>query len=310
MPEMTKADPSAELIEAALGEVALWARPVSFQSVGPAFPEVYDRFEAERAALRDKLARRLALLSLEELRSIPFASDAPRLNPLFDPQGRFAELFHEIDDLKVRLPQDFLGAWAIAGKQIDLDYWSAFRSVTLEQAVFLSLGRDPREASYDIICQSYGRSEEADEVLLFLEDRYELIANAMGCDPVAPEAQINLTDFHAWIEEVAICVDPAFRATLRTRFAAPEDSGRILAPVSEALDQKQVLDQRERNSMAKLLTAIAIDAYGYDPDASRSKLPKEIEGICALLGLEVTTDTVRKYLRLGKQFLPKDWKPE
>lgn len=67
-------------------------------------------------------------------------------------------------------------------------------------------------------------------------------------------------------------------------------------------------DKREILSLAKLLTAIAIEEYGYSPDAKRSPIPNEIENISAKFGIRVSSDTIRKYLMLGAKQLPKDWK--
>lgn len=61
--------------------------------------------------------------------------------------------------------------------------------------------------------------------------------------------------------------------------------------------------------MAKLLVAIAIEQFGYDPGSKRSPIPTELEDVAARLGLELSHDTILKYLRLGAQHLPKNWKP-
>lgn len=53
----------------------------------------------------------------------------------------------------------------------------------------------------------------------------------------------------------------------------------------------------ERNTLFKLIIGMAIDAYGYEPNASKSPTPKEIADILAGLGMSITDDTVRKYLK-------------
>ena len=58
--------------------------------------------------------------------------------------------------------------------------------------------------------------------------------------------------------------------------------------------------------MAKLLTAIAIEEYGYKPNSRRSPIPGEIESICDRQGLPVSKETILKYLRLGTSHLLKD----
>lgn len=78
----------------------------------------------------------------------------------------------------------------------------------------------------------------------------------------------------------------------------------------QAFKDNTPLEGRELVSVSKLLTAIAIDAYGYDPAAKRGPIPTELQGISDKLGLGVSADTIRKYLQTGAKYLPKDWKAD
>lgn len=49
---------------------------------------------------------------------------------------------------------------------------------------------------------------------------------------------------------------------------------------------------------------MAVDGYGYIPTASRSPLPKEIEGVLDRLGIPVSDDTIRKWLKEAAEQLP------
>ncbi|MFG5382454.1 hypothetical protein [Yoonia sp. R2-816] len=70
------------------------------------------------------------------------------------------------------------------------------------------------------------------------------------------------------------------------------------------------MEGRELASLSKLLTAIAIHEYGYDPTQRRSPIPQAIQDTCDKLGLPMSADTIRKYLQIGAKHLPKDWKPD
>lgn len=299
-----------QIVEGALGELAHWQRPVSLPSVGPAFPEVFDRFERELSETRAAIEERLALWSKSELDSIVPQSEAPRLNPLFDPQGRLGSLAIALRSLKSRIPQDFVGGWAVAGKEVDLAYWSSFSTVSLEDLVFLSLGRDPREANLVLACKTYGRSDEGDTVLGFVEDRLELIANAMGVDPKNTEARIPLRAFLDWIEETHLPIDTAFHVALRARYHPEPVATSSVSPEQQSNHQLtlEAIDPRERSSLVKLVAAMAIDGYGYDPEARQSPIPKQIETAVLLQGLDLNVKTIRKFLREGCQYLPKDRK--
>jgi hypothetical protein len=53
----------------------------------------------------------------------------------------------------------------------------------------------------------------------------------------------------------------------------------------------------ERNTLLKLVIGMAIKGYRHDPKASRSATTKEIADDLAALGMTISDDTVRKYLK-------------
>ena len=68
-------------------------------------------------------------------------------------------------------------------------------------------------------------------------------------------------------------------------------------------DKEQVVASRERHTLYKMLIAMALDGYGYDPTASKSPFPKELEGILDRLGLPVSDDTIRQKLKEASELL-------
>lgn len=57
------------------------------------------------------------------------------------------------------------------------------------------------------------------------------------------------------------------------------------------------LGTTERATLLKLVIGMAIKGYNHDPAASKSTSPKEIADDLAALGMTITDDTVRKYLK-------------
>jgi hypothetical protein len=57
------------------------------------------------------------------------------------------------------------------------------------------------------------------------------------------------------------------------------------------------LGARERESLLKMVIAMAVRGYKYDPSANRSKITQEIADDLRTLGLSLDVDTVRKYLK-------------
>lgn len=58
------------------------------------------------------------------------------------------------------------------------------------------------------------------------------------------------------------------------------------------------------STLQKLIITMAVKGYGYKTEESKSPIPKQIEGDSIELGIEVTDDTVRKYLKQAAAHLP------
>lgn len=65
--------------------------------------------------------------------------------------------------------------------------------------------------------------------------------------------------------------------------------------VKEATQDKP-LGKRERESMLKMIAAMAIGGYAFDPAAQRSETVKEIVSDLERQGVSLSDDTVRRYL--------------
>jgi hypothetical protein len=58
-------------------------------------------------------------------------------------------------------------------------------------------------------------------------------------------------------------------------------------------------------SLLKMIIAMAVDGYGYDPLQKKSPVPSELAGIIEMQGLHIDVDTVRKWLQEGVALLPR-----
>jgi hypothetical protein len=61
---------------------------------------------------------------------------------------------------------------------------------------------------------------------------------------------------------------------------------------------------RERNTLLKIVLGLAMDCYGYQPNAPRTSTAREIADALELKGISVSEDTVRKYLGEAAEFAP------
>ncbi|HOY76685.1 MAG TPA: hypothetical protein PLH23_10360 [Hyphomonadaceae bacterium] len=82
----------------------------------------------------------------------------------------------------------------------------------------------------------------------------------------------------------------------------------------EALRREQAaaapkeLKTRERESLLKLFIAAVMDSHGYDPLATRSPIPGELVAATERLGIPLSDETVRKFLKMAAELLPPEAK--
>lgn len=71
---------------------------------------------------------------------------------------------------------------------------------------------------------------------------------------------------------------------------------------------KSALTETERNTMLKLILGMAMDTYGYAPNALRNNATGEnngsIKASLERIGINIDADTIRKYLNEAKSLLP------
>lgn len=91
---------------------------------------------------------------------------------------------------------------------------------------------------------------------------------------------------------------------MRTSVLA-EFHSRLLTPSAAAAENAATLGTRERDTLLKILIGMAVMGYKYTPGTARSGIAVEIESDIAELGLSVSDDTVRKYLKQAEQLVPR-----
>lgn len=188
----------------------------------------------------------------------------------------------------------------------DFEHWAKHEFLSLDEVVWLSVGLEPEDRFIASIKEydERGNKQKLDEVTTYMSRHREVIRRKF--DPCNRQHKPKFADLFDWINEVNLTVHSGFYQLVSNRAAAPSKTANRDVP--DKIDSK--FDGRERASMVKLIAAMAIDAYGFDPSEKRSEIPNEIEGIADCLGLNLTSKTIRKYLREGSERLPEDWKPE
>jgi hypothetical protein len=75
--------------------------------------------------------------------------------------------------------------------------------------------------------------------------------------------------------------------------------------VDNRLKKQEALFRVEIEELLKLIIVMAIDGYGYRPTSFvPSNIPQEIKSDMRKLGMFISIDDVRKYLKEGSKLLP------
>lgn len=80
--------------------------------------------------------------------------------------------------------------------------------------------------------------------------------------------------------------------------------------LQEAIEDKAAEPAKENTrvieTLQKVLVAVAMDWYGYDPTAKGNTTVKDILGALDKIGLSLSENTIRKHLKAGAQLIPRD----
>lgn len=295
------------LLKEKLGKWLSWQQPIIVQTIGPFDPDVWVRFgELHRSVadlcvswLQSSSDERIAtVLRNRNVRSPGFGQTDPR-----DPQARewFSLCEGKLADLTRLLPPWYAGGFGHPDHVADFEYWSRMPQLSVGELTCLSVGIEPTEypdTNLRDLCKSKDRAKFC-KPQQFILLRYEQLKRKF--DRHGHDRSVSPAEFLDWVKQFEFPVHPEFLDLLR-RFHDQPDEGKASIKVLKT-------DRREIDSIAMLFTAMAIDQLGYAPGQARSPIPKEIGQLAAELGMTITDETIRKYLRIGEQFISSDWKP-
>lgn len=194
----------------------------------------------------------------------------------------------------------------VEGYFADYDYWAMHERIQMLESLWLSVGLEPRE---DLINRAKNSLDRPLETIPNTWDREmgrrrELFLRKFSSYAVR---ELPIEKFTTWIYSIKLELHPDYKNMLDTIVERKRQNAEVdtTSPVAD-----RPLEGREFASASTLIAAMAIDAYGYDPTQKRSPVPNEMQGIIDRLGLSISADTIRKYLKTGSRNLPPNWKPE
>lgn len=285
-----------QLIKSTLGHLSEWSKPEIENTVGPYEPDVFDSFDQQRSKLEEQCLAVLSNLSDDDI-DVLVNPKTPHSNEL---KRRWEEVFHsEVTDLSQAEPPWYAGGFGVSSYRADFHYWSQLPTFTLKEALLLSLGVEPKHFTLDKID---GLQVEADHGIEPWAPLVYLLARRLQLTRQFPSLErgkkVSARDLFAWIAVVELDIHPDFTSKY------------LVAPSERTPElEKARLDHREKSSMLQLIIAMAVGGYVYVPGEKRSQVPKEIESDAAKLGIDVTSETIRKYLRSAEGQISDDWTP-
>ena len=219
-----------------------------------------------------------------------------------------------------------------SGARADTDHWSKAAYWSLDEATALSFGRAPEVVKWENVKNLAGISAFASQYMRLRD----LLLRAKGAEqlfePIAPGFYI------AWAKRNEISFPPDLEAAVVARGQQIADWRSCYDDLKEKFDEAigliDVLNQKirrdqeiqnelqrniselkaiptergllgkERDFVLKLIIGMAVKGYAFDPAANRTKAISEITSDLEELGLALSDDTVRKWLKEAGELLP------
>lgn len=188
----------------------------------------------------------------------------------------------------------------------DFVHWAKAAHWTIDEAVALSFGKEPSVVTWKEI-------EKLTRVTAFAKSfakRRDLALRAVVSQKLSekfpPPAFISWAQDlsielpNALIEEVAKIAGAAIN--WHEKYLELKNAYDVLAAQSNNAAKPE--STRKSNNVLQAFTAIAIDAYGYNPKAEKSKAPQDIADALTKLGAVGNPKTIRGWLKEGAELLP------
>ncbi len=209
-------------------------------------------------------------------------------------------------------------------KAADFAYWSRTPNWDKKVAVALALGAEPLSA-FDYAEGGYrsyhsgGNYKKPNFVIAYELLNHLVYANFRS--GLYNDVSVKPTHFVDWLERSRLPCPNELKTALAEFGTTSKDWHAIsvalqnqnkelvarVATLERALADTIVAGSsstKEKESLLKIAIGLAVKGYGFDPKSSRSPTAKEISDDLIALGISLSDDTVRKYLKEAAELLP------
>jgi hypothetical protein len=302
-PDQELEDLIEEILKRTLDELSDWVPVKLMPGVGPQHPQVHFEFETKLKAYRKNVRLMLGRKTIEELRSDYLKSTENVHNPLTQPHGVHFQLCKELNCLKKTRPPWFGSGWSEQSHLLDVGYWIATTTLSINEAALLMVGVDPRKVNYEALFGWYGNDVRTDDVLYFLEDCFELLVRRFG-DPDDGLVVIDLGEFCTWVEGSGRTVSNELEEIIKQQNLGVVTGSRKRGSPS----QDKSLHGTSRSMFQRALLAVAIDHYGFKEKTDSARVANAIVEAGAKIAFSLDKENLAKQIRAGfVQVDEKEW---
>lgn len=208
----------------------------------------------------------------------------------------------------------------------DYEHWCKLSFWSMEEAIALSIGKDPHKVNLDSVNEYKNYFPFAKDYM----NRYELLKRAEVIKAIYRKP--TPMNFIKWADSVEISYPAELREYVekyhkdndidykaKTEELAQEleqlkKEKRLLCEAADNMREKltelqntdKPLDARERTSLLTMIAGMATGGYGHNFNATRSDTAKQIETDIITLGLSLTDDTIRRWLQEAGELIDQD----
>jgi hypothetical protein len=239
---------------------------------------------------------------------------------------------------KKRLEDDQRRFFNQPSANADYDYWSKMAHWTLDEAIALSFGKNPKvvypgrlsnfpsytspfveefEKLKELTERAHTWKKLYDPVLPIIFVKWTTDMDIPFSLELANKVREKAKNFVDWkIKYDALWEET--KTSIEKLIASSEDSNQTIKKLNEILElkdqkiteletsqpQAKPLHTKEQETLLKMIVGMAVGGYAYDPNASRTSTAKEISDDLLRLGLSLDQDTVRKWLKEATSHYP------
>ena len=179
----------------------------------------------------------------------------------------------------------------------DYKFWARKSIWTPDEAALLSLGFVPTDSVVGMFEKLDDQSSLKCLLLKEFSERFNLIIDANRSGEL--NADGNPVDLLKWFIRLEFelpkgLAETVFRIQTTERFEKPS-----------GVQESQYSD-REKQTLLKLVAAMAVGGYGFNPASSRNPATKDIQSDLDQLGIGLDQKTILKWLREAANNLPDD----